>query len=224
MASPTLRAFVLCVSVASAQIPDDDDPTDCEENYRGTKTYKSGAGCDTVIGSMAAVAGMVMLVIILCACHSLLEWPSDRCLPRLIGSGARRSQYEAAAPATEAAMQRADSVMQTLATRTFGTDVEAADVEAADMKAADVECAICLSNFQNGESLTQLPCGHNFKSVCIRKWLVAARHELTCPLCKQAIIVPSQQVAATPLATSTSDSASERSGAEPSLDVEIEMA
>ena len=52
-----------------------------------------------------------------------------------------------------------------------------------------VECAICLCEFAVGDSATLLPCGHEFHSGCIHKWL-AASVAATCPLCKAAPIPP----------------------------------
>ena len=55
------------------------------------------------------------------------------------------------------------------------------------------ECAICLSQFEPGEELRELPCAHFFHSRCIDEWLLGraanAQHveELrlaACPLCK----------------------------------------
>jgi len=45
-----------------------------------------------------------------------------------------------------------------------------------------VECTVCLDPFQDGEYMRKLPCGHQFHSYCIAKWLV--ERSSTCPLCK----------------------------------------
>lgn len=47
------------------------------------------------------------------------------------------------------------------------------------------ECCICLSAYDDGVELRQLPCGHHFHCACIDKWL---RINATCPLCKYNII------------------------------------
>uniref|UniRef100_A0A0C9QVM2 RING-type E3 ubiquitin transferase n=1 Tax=Wollemia nobilis TaxID=56998 RepID=A0A0C9QVM2_9CONI len=53
------------------------------------------------------------------------------------------------------------------------------------LSAEDAECCICLSAYDNGVELRELPCGHHFHCACIDKWL---RINATCPLCKYNII------------------------------------
>lgn len=49
----------------------------------------------------------------------------------------------------------------------------------------NAECCICLSAYDDGVELRQLPCGHHFHCACIDKWL---HINATCPLCKYNII------------------------------------
>lgn len=49
----------------------------------------------------------------------------------------------------------------------------------------DAECCICLSSYEDGVELRDLPCSHHFHSTCIIKWL---RINATCPLCKFNIV------------------------------------
>nr|CAD1821385.1 unnamed protein product [Ananas comosus var. bracteatus] len=53
------------------------------------------------------------------------------------------------------------------------------------LSAEDAECCICLSAYDDGVELRELPCGHHFHSTCIDKWLYI---NATCPLCKYNII------------------------------------
>ncbi|KAF6133961.1 hypothetical protein GIB67_040725 [Kingdonia uniflora] len=49
----------------------------------------------------------------------------------------------------------------------------------------DAECCICLSSYDDGAELRELPCGHHFHCACIDKWL---HLNATCPLCKYNIV------------------------------------
>jgi Ring finger domain len=61
-------------------------------------------------------------------------------------------------------------------------------------KAADVEnqaeCAICLTEFEEGEQIRKLPqCRHEFHIRCIDRWL---RAQPSCPSCRTEVIVDSR--------------------------------
>ncbi|XP_022757227.1 E3 ubiquitin-protein ligase At1g63170-like [Durio zibethinus] len=49
----------------------------------------------------------------------------------------------------------------------------------------DAECCICLSAYEDGSELRELPCHHRFHCTCIDKWLYI---NATCPLCKFNIL------------------------------------
>ncbi|XP_054824570.1 E3 ubiquitin-protein ligase At1g12760-like [Prosopis cineraria] len=49
----------------------------------------------------------------------------------------------------------------------------------------DAECCICLSAYDDGVDLRELPCGHHFHCACVDKWLYI---NATCPLCKYNIL------------------------------------
>ncbi|XP_058104838.1 E3 ubiquitin-protein ligase At1g12760-like [Magnolia sinica] len=53
------------------------------------------------------------------------------------------------------------------------------------LSAEDAECCICLSAYEDGVELRELPCTHHFHCACIDKWLYI---NATCPLCKYNII------------------------------------
>ncbi|XP_042505854.1 E3 ubiquitin-protein ligase At1g12760-like [Macadamia integrifolia] len=54
----------------------------------------------------------------------------------------------------------------------------------------DAECCICLSSYEDGVELRELPCGHHFHCTCIDKWLYI---NATCPLCKYNILKSGSQ-------------------------------
>lgn len=47
-------------------------------------------------------------------------------------------------------------------------------------------CALCLSDYEPGERLRELPCNHRFHDVCIDPWLMSRR---TCPVCSRVVVV-----------------------------------
>mmetsp|Transcript_36128 Transcript_36128/g.84657 ORF Transcript_36128/g.84657 Transcript_36128/m.84657 type:complete len:285 (-) Transcript_36128:106-960(-) len=55
-----------------------------------------------------------------------------------------------------------------------------------EMQATEKElsCAVCLSDFIEGDVLRQLPCSHHFHKQCIDRWL---KRNKVCPLCLQDI-------------------------------------
>ncbi|WCJ23160.1 Zinc finger C3HC4 type (RING finger) family protein [Euphorbia peplus] len=55
----------------------------------------------------------------------------------------------------------------------------------------DAECCICLSAYEDGSELRELPCHHHFHSTCIERWLYI---NATCPLCKFNILKTSNHI------------------------------
>lgn len=49
-----------------------------------------------------------------------------------------------------------------------------------------VECAVCLSSFEEGDHIRQLPCCHFFHRDCVDKWL--DHQQTTCPLCRASLV------------------------------------
>ncbi|KAL9225291.1 hypothetical protein vseg_001236 [Gypsophila vaccaria] len=47
------------------------------------------------------------------------------------------------------------------------------------------ECAICFSGYKNKQSITTLPCAHQYHSKCINEWLYKSK---TCPVCKKEVV------------------------------------
>jgi len=67
-------------------------------------------------------------------------------------------------------------VINALERRVFERDPES---QSGNVQSDD--CAICLTRFENGETLRVLPCQHSFHTECIDQWLGAHR---TCPMCR----------------------------------------
>ncbi|XP_024440144.1 E3 ubiquitin-protein ligase At1g63170 isoform X1 [Populus trichocarpa] len=57
--------------------------------------------------------------------------------------------------------------------------------DAVSISTSNLECCICLSAYENGSELRELPCNHHFHCMCIDKWLCI---NATCPLCKFNIV------------------------------------
>ena len=57
-----------------------------------------------------------------------------------------------------------------------------ADVEQADASSDRAACAVCLEDYQPGDLLRMLPCGHWFHQPCVDQWLTA--RSALCPICK----------------------------------------
>uniref|UniRef100_A0A7N0U2K6 RING-type domain-containing protein n=1 Tax=Kalanchoe fedtschenkoi TaxID=63787 RepID=A0A7N0U2K6_KALFE len=49
-----------------------------------------------------------------------------------------------------------------------------------------VECAVCLSEVEDGEEVAELGCAHVFHKVCLERW-VSSGMRATCPICRRLI-------------------------------------
>ena len=63
--------------------------------------------------------------------------------------------------------------------------VEFRETEGAGAGKSENCCAICLSDYESGEQLRVLPCGHRFHKACVDEWL---RVNASCPTCRQHIV------------------------------------
>nr|GMC54633.1 E3 ubiquitin-protein ligase RNF13-like [Ipomoea batatas] len=60
------------------------------------------------------------------------------------------------------------------------------------------ECAICLSEFVEGEVGRELErCRHVFHAGCVEKWLLHGEGHGSCPLCRTPVVVPETDVGGT---------------------------
>uniref|UniRef100_A0A0D9VB56 RING-type domain-containing protein n=1 Tax=Leersia perrieri TaxID=77586 RepID=A0A0D9VB56_9ORYZ len=71
--------------------------------------------------------------------------------------------------------------------------------------AGAAECAICLAEFVDGDTVRVMPvCGHGFHARCIERWLAGGRRS-SCPTCRAPAATPSSEPAPAP-ATATAAS------------------
>ena len=49
-------------------------------------------------------------------------------------------------------------------------------------KTKEESCLICMENFESGEKVKILKCGHEYKAGCIDEWL---KKEKRCPVCSK---------------------------------------
>lgn len=81
------------------------------------------------------------------------------------------------------------------------------------------ECSVCLSEFQEDETLRLLPkCNHAFHISCIDTWL---RSHTNCPLCRAPIVKINHAARAQSSSSSSSESNNEHSGTRQSTQVGI---
>ncbi|XP_058105165.1 RING-H2 finger protein ATL79-like [Magnolia sinica] len=122
-------------------------------------------------------ANLVMILIILiCALVCALALNAAiRCFLRR-----RRPQPE---PTTAGKLTHTSTEMPALPTLVFSAGMK--------MAGAEAECAICLSEFENGEGIRVLPrCKHGFHEKCIEGWLASRS---SCPTCRSSCLLASPE-------------------------------
>jgi hypothetical protein len=50
---------------------------------------------------------------------------------------------------------------------------------------SEEDCSICLDGYKRGQAVTKMPCGHEFHSKCLERWLL--NYNATCPYCRAAL-------------------------------------
>jgi len=56
----------------------------------------------------------------------------------------------------------------------------------AETKILDYECLICLDEFNQGQQIIMIKCGHIYHKNCIDKWFLKKK---TCPLCDEQLTI-----------------------------------
>lgn len=136
--------------------------------FFGTTQLVAGAGGD---GGPLAVASVALLV-----ANSLLCTLDVLALLTLLLS--RQNDQNLAEIYPEVTFHRPQSIKWTVRNGTDST------------------CAICLSEFREGESAQLLPCSHTFHTDCIASWLQVSRH---CPMrCPEFVLPPRPDLSTEP--------------------------
>jgi hypothetical protein len=68
---------------------------------------------------------------------------------------------------------------------TITFDAAKSDVLKFDAK----ECAICQGEYEEGESVQVLPCGHNFHEGCLGEWTAESEKMAECPMCRTTFVL-----------------------------------
>ena len=55
-----------------------------------------------------------------------------------------------------------------------------------ETKNLDYECLICLDEFNQGQTLTVIKCGHLYHTPCLNSWFLKKK---TCPLCDEQLTI-----------------------------------
>ncbi|KAF8781102.1 hypothetical protein HU200_001079 [Digitaria exilis] len=101
------------------------------------------------------------------------------------GSSSYAASYPNGAAAPAAARSRRQRGLDAAVLETFPT-MAYADVKAHKAGKGALECAVCLSEFDDDETLRLLPkCSHVFHPDCIDTWLAS---HVTCPVCRANLV------------------------------------
>lgn len=141
------------------------------------QVHLAAATSDTSVEPLSYVMLLTLLmiglatgsVVLLCVWHAVI-------LCRARREHARRVRARAAAASVEQDLRAAAfaTVLCKLAPHPY------APAPCAGASASEI-CAVCLTNYADGDTVCTLPCGHDFHHACVVPWL---RLHTTCPLCK----------------------------------------
>ena len=138
----------------------------------------------------AANAAMVIIILFCVLICSLALKAAIRCFLR--GGGGRRPRHSRNnhLPQTQQELEQRKPVPEAAAARMVAAPIL---VYSTGMKlaGAEAECAICLSEFVEGEGIQVLAkCKHGFHVQCIQQWL--SSHS-SCPTCRCSCLPPSSE-------------------------------
>ncbi|KAJ1260282.1 hypothetical protein BS78_10G220300 [Paspalum vaginatum] len=122
---------------------------------------------------------VVILAAMLCALLCALG------LNSMLHCVVRCTRSAVAGPVAWAAHRRANAGLKREDVVALPTATYVASSPHQQQQHAPAGCAICLSDFADGERIRLLPvCGHRFHVVCIDRWLLA---HCSCPTCRRRL-------------------------------------
>jgi hypothetical protein len=75
------------------------------------------------------------------------------------------------------------SIISKIFSKTIPKDIDEYIVE---KKIIGYECLICLDEFNQGQHLTVIKCGHLYHTPCLNTWFLKKK---TCPLCDEQLTI-----------------------------------
>ncbi|CAL4968771.1 unnamed protein product [Urochloa decumbens] len=140
----------------------------------------AAAGGVLTVGSIATVAGTVLIFVVIAAGLVSLQYVFDA----RHGALARRRRRGGSGGGIRVARGVDPDVLRSLPVTVYRA---AAAAPGSETKEA-VECAVCLAELEDGEAVRFLPrCGHGFHAECVDTWLAS---HTTCPLCRLTVAKP----------------------------------
>lgn len=164
----------------------------CEANscrwqpYSNSRDFEANATIILIVLFCALVCALILNAAIRCfLCGRRSHPPPDRNLPQ-------NEQQQHHQRKTSMEMDEGDDPLVAAPTVVFSTGM--------NMAGAEAECAICLSEFVEGEGIRVLVrCKHGFHAQCIEEWLSASRP--SCPTCRSSCLPTAAAAAAAATAT-----------------------
>ncbi|KAG2659139.1 hypothetical protein PVAP13_1KG334700 [Panicum virgatum] len=154
-----------------------------------TAPVAAAAGSILTAGSIATVAGSILIFVVIAAGIATLQYFFDAWdRPGSDRRGARASRRRGGGAAGGSGGIRAARGVDPDELRSLPVTVYRKAAPGSEEEADAAECAVCLAELEDGEEARFLPrCGHGFHAACVDTWLAS---HTTCPLCRLAVAKP----------------------------------